>query len=156
MTLNTCIKCGLAVFAASLLPHETAFAGGHAETESITEVLRSYESFLNASDAAGLGSLYTTNAVLLPDRFDAFEGAEAITGIYAYAFNALTLGLEFDIDPEAIVVSGNTAYAVTASTGTRLIKEANQTVPEINRELWVFEKVNGTWKIARYAFDKSE
>ena len=46
------------------------------------------------------------------------------------------------------------AYATTSSTGTRLIRETGVTVPEINRELWIFEKVEGDWKIARYMFNK--
>ena len=133
-----------------------AIADGHSDEDRITEVLLSYETFVNEGDAAGLGSLYTEDAILLPDRFDAFEGAEAITGFYAFAFSALALDLEFMINSDDIVVAGDTAYATTSSTGTRLIRETNQTVPEVNRELWVFEQVDGEWRIARYAFNKSE
>ncbi|MEL6296418.1 MAG: nuclear transport factor 2 family protein [Pseudomonadota bacterium] len=134
----------------------SAQADGHNDTDTIIHVLRSYQSYVNQSDATGLGSLYTDDAVFFPDRFDAFEGKEAITGFYAFAFSALTINLEFAIDPHDIVVSGGKAYATTTSTGTRLIKASNQTVPEINRELWVFERIEGVWKIARYAFNKSE
>ena len=122
----------------------------------ITELLRKYEASANDSDSAALGQLYCNDAVFLPDRFDAFEGAESIEGFYAFAFSMLTLQLDFDIDPSRIVVSGDVAYATTTSTGTRFIKEANETVPEINRELWVFRKTDGEWKIARYCFNKSE
>ncbi|MEM9434672.1 MAG: SgcJ/EcaC family oxidoreductase [Pseudomonadota bacterium] len=131
-------------------------ADGHGDVEKLTELLRTYERFGNESNAEGMGSLYAEDAVFLPDRFDSFEGVEAITAFYAFAFSALTLDLKFSIEPEDFIVSGETAYAVTRSTGTRLIKETNQTVPEINRELWVFEKIEGEWKIARYAFNKSE
>ena len=90
-----------------------------------------------------MGSLYTANAVLLPDRFDAYAGRDAITAFYGFAFSALSLDLVFAIDPADIVVSGDTAYAVTTSEGTRTILETNQTVPEINRELWVFVQIDG-------------
>ncbi len=156
MSLNTPLKPSIYALASALLAAGMAVADGHGDTGQITDVLRSYESFVNESNAQGLGALYTEDAVLLPDRFEAFEGADAITGFYAFAFSALKLDLEFEIDPEDIVVDGDTAYATTSSTGTRFIKEANQTVPEINRELWVFEQVDGDWKIARYAFNKSE
>ncbi len=139
-----------------LLATGAARADGHSETDRIVELLRSYESFGNASDAAGMGSLYTADAVLLPDRFDAYEGRDAITAFYGFAFSALSLDLVFEINPADIVVSGDTAYAVTTSEGTRTILETNQTVPEINRELWVFEQVDGDWMIVRYAFNKSE
>ena len=48
------------------------------------------------------------------------------------------------------------AFAVTSSKGTTLIKAIGETIPEANRELFVFEKVNGEWKIARYMFNKTE
>ncbi len=156
MTLKNLLKIITLTLVPALLTGGAVSADGHSDVEKITELLKTYESFGNASDAEGMGSLYAEDAVLLPDRFDAYEGAEAITAFYAFAFSALTLDLEFTIDPEDIIVSGETAYAVTTSTGTRLIKATNQTVPEINRELWVFEMTDGDWKIARYAFNKSE
>ena len=156
MTFKEITRSGALVLAATSAMAGMSLAGGHGDTDKIVDVLRSYESFVNDGNAEGLGELYTQDAVLLPDRFDVFEGSEAITGFYAFAFSALSLDLEFDIDPDDIVVSGDTAYAVTTSTGTRMIKETGQTVPEINRELWVFEQVDGDWMIARYAFNKSE
>lgn len=126
------------------------------DTGRIIELLRKYEASANDSDSAALGRLYCDDAVLLPDRFNVFEGAESIEGFYAFAFSMLTLHLNFDIDPNRIVVDGDVAYATTTSTGTRFIKEANETVSEINRELWVFRKAADEWKIARYCFNKSE
>jgi hypothetical protein len=38
--------------------------------------------------------------------------------------------------------------------GTTLIHANGQTVPEENRELFVLQKINGQWKIARYMFNK--
>ncbi|MEO1596449.1 MAG: SgcJ/EcaC family oxidoreductase [Pseudomonadota bacterium] len=122
----------------------------------ITALLKNYEASANDGDAAALRRLYCDDAVLLPDRFDVFEGAERIEAFYAFAFSMLTLHLEFDIDPSRIVVAGDTAYATTTSTGTRFIKSANETVPEINRELWVFRNAQGAWKIARYCFNKAD
>ena len=125
------------------------------DKSEIVEVLKSYESFVNESNAAGLGSIYAQDSILIPEGFDVFVGNEAITGFYAFAFSALTLNLEFNIDPDNIVVAGDVAYATTDSTGTRLYKESNETVPEINRELWVFNREDGVWKIARYCFNKT-
>ena len=48
------------------------------------------------------------------------------------------------------------AFAVTSSKGTTLIRATGDTIPEANRELFVFEKVDGNWKIARYMFNKTE
>lgn len=126
------------------------------EEQSIATVLENYGKFVNASDAAQTAALYTKEAILFPDRMDTAVGSEAILGFYTYAFSLLTLKLEFSIDLKDIIVNGDFAYATTSSTGTRLFKESGQTVPEINRELWNFEKVAGEWKIARYMFNKTE
>jgi hypothetical protein len=48
------------------------------------------------------------------------------------------------------------AFAVTSSKGTTLIHATGATVPEENRELFVFEKDNGAWRIARYMFNKTK
>jgi hypothetical protein len=48
------------------------------------------------------------------------------------------------------------AFAVTSSKGTTMIHATGDTVPEANRELFVFEKLNERWKIARYMFNKTE
>ena len=154
--MSTYLKASALALGATLATTGSVLADGHGDVREIVDVLRSYESFVNEGNAEGLGGLYTQNAVLLPDRFDVFEGSDAITSFYAFAFSALALELEFEIDPDDIVVSGDTAYAVTTSTGTRTIRETEQTVPEINRELWVFEQIDGDWMIARYASNKSE
>ena len=48
-------------------------------------------------------------------------------------------------------------YAIVQSTsaGTALINATGKTAPEENRELFVMEKVNGDWKIARYMYNKT-
>ena len=48
------------------------------------------------------------------------------------------------------------AFAVTNSKGTVKILGNGIVAPEANRELFVFEKVKGEWKIARYMFNKTE
>ncbi|MEO0345873.1 MAG: hypothetical protein AAF229_06405 [Pseudomonadota bacterium] len=80
----------------------------------------------------------------------------AIEGFYAAAFSMLTLDIEFQIDPTQIVVAGDVAYTTTTSHGTRFLKASGETVPEINRELWVFTQKADRWLIARYCFNKAE
>ena len=48
------------------------------------------------------------------------------------------------------------AFAVTSSKGTVKIHANGMEVPEANRELFVFEKEEGEWKIARYMFNKTK
>jgi hypothetical protein len=39
---------------------------------------------------------------------------------------------------------------------TSFVTFFDSTVPEENRELFVFEKIDGVWKIARYMFNKTK
>lgn len=59
------------------------------------------------------------------------------------------------IDLKNMVIA-QMAYATTSSRGTRMIGATSETVPETNRELWLFEKVGGEWKIVRYMFNRTE
>ena len=52
------------------------------------------------------------------------------------------------------MVNGDYAFALMTSKGTTLIHANKQTVAEENREIFVLQKANGQWKIARYMFNK--
>lgn len=68
-------------------------------------------------------------------------------------FGAVSLTLRFT--PAQIVVANATSASGTStSSGTTLIKANGQVVPSAYRELWVFAKENGQWKIARYLFNQ--
>ena len=90
----------------------------------------------------------------MPTEAPSGIGSEGILKSYEYVFSQIQLNIEFFI--EEIQVEGNMAFAVTSSKGTTLIYATNETVPEENRELFVFEKADGEWKIARYMFNKTK
>jgi len=123
------------------------------DKQQIIDILNTYKESTNTADAKLAVSLYTEDAIMIPANFPTNVGKEAIFGFYDYAFSLLQLTLEFDIDENQIVINGGTAYATTSSTGTRFYRESKETVPEINRELWIFKKIGGDWKINRYMFN---
>ncbi len=90
----------------------------------------------------------------MPSGAPSAIGSEDILKSYKFVFSQIQLNIEFYIDE--IVVNGDFAFATTSSKGTTLIRANGQTVPEENRELFVFEKVDGVWKIARYMFNKTK
>jgi uncharacterized protein (TIGR02246 family) len=124
------------------------------EKESIEKLLAEYQKSLNTSDAKLAQSLYTKDGIFMPTEAPSGIGAEGILKSYTHVFSQIQLNIEFQI--EEIQVEGNMAFAVTSSKGTTLIHATGDTVPEANRELFVFEKVEGEWKIARYMFNKTE
>lgn len=124
------------------------------EKQKIEELLSEYKKSLNTSDAKLAQSLYTKDGVFMPTQAPSGIGSEGILKSYEFVFSQIQLNIEFFI--EEIEVEGNMAFAVTSSKGTTLIHATGDTVPEENRELFVFEKVEGAWKIARYMFNKTK
>lgn len=124
------------------------------EKQKIEALLNEYEKSLNTSDAKLAQSLYTKDGIFMPTEAPSGIGSEGILKSYEYVFSQIQLNIKFFI--EEIQVEGNMAFAVTSSKGTTLIRASGDTIPEANRELFVFEKVDGSWKIARYMFNKTE
>ncbi|MCB0284674.1 MAG: nuclear transport factor 2 family protein [Calditrichaeota bacterium] len=124
------------------------------EKQKIENLLNEYQKSLNTSDAKLVQSLYTKDGIFMPTEAPSGIGSEGILKSYEYVFSQIKLNIEFFI--EEIEVEQNMAYAVTNSRGTVKIHANGIEVPEANRELFVFEKVDGEWKIARYMFNKTE
>jgi uncharacterized protein (TIGR02246 family) len=124
------------------------------EKQLIEGLLGEYQKSLNTSDANLAQSLYTKDGIFMPTEAPSGIGSAGILKSYEYVFSQIQLNIEFFI--EEIQVEGNMAFAVTSSKGTTKIYATGDTVPEANRELFVFEKVNDEWKIARYMFNKTE
>ncbi len=122
------------------------------EKQEIQNMLFAYRDALNASDVSKVLSLYAEDGVFMPSGAPTSIGAEQVKGTYEFVFSNIKLSIEFTIDE--IIVNGDYAFARTTSKGTTLIRATGETVPEENRELFVLQKENGSWKIDRYMFNK--
>jgi len=124
------------------------------EKLKIEQLLSVYKKSLNTSDAKLAQSLYTKDGIFMPTEAPSAIGSESILKSYEYVFSQIQLNIEFYIDE--IEVENDFAFATTSSKGTTLIHATGDTIPEANRELFIFEKVDNEWKIARYMFNKTE
>ena len=124
------------------------------EQSAIEQLLYSYRDALNASDVSKVLPLYTADGVFMPANAPTAKGQEQLKASYEFVFKTMQIRIDFSI--EEIVVNGDYAYALTNSTGTSVIRATGQTVPEGNRELFVFKKDKEQWKIARYMFNKTK
>ena len=122
------------------------------DTTAIKELLFKYRDALNASSVDQVMPLYTPDGVFMPTGFPTAVGTEQVKSAYAGVFSMIKLNIEFFIDE--IEVDGDHAFARTTSKGSTLIHATGETVPEENRELFVLQRTNGSWKIARYMFNK--
>ena len=131
-----------------------SLSGAHAADstqENIHAVLKAYEQVLNASDVAGVLKLYTEDGVFMSPNYPSAVGIHQVEAAYTGAFQAIDLNVEFDI-VEVEVIADDWAFARTNSTGTITINATGDEFPEGNQELFVLQKIDGDWKIARYAF----
>ncbi len=122
------------------------------EKSVVEKLLYAYRDALNASDVNKVLPLYTNDGVFMPSNAPSAIGQEQVKESYEFVFKTIKLNIEFFIDE--IVVKDDFAFARTTSKGTTLIYATGQTVPEENRELFVLQKRNEQWKIARYMFNK--
>jgi uncharacterized protein (TIGR02246 family) len=129
-------------------------SGAHAadlDKVQIEAVLKTYERVLNASDVDGVVELYTQDGVFMAQHSPSAVGIHQVEAAYTAVFQAIDLNVEFDI-VEVKVIADDWAFARTNSSGTTTINATGDKVAEGNQELFVLQKIDGDWKIARYGF----
>jgi len=119
---------------------------------AIEHLLFAYRDALNASNVENVLALYGNAGIFMPSNAPTAQGTDQLRDAYAFVFNSIQLHIQFFIDE--IEWLGDFAFARTTSKGTTLIRSTGQTVPEENRELFIFSREQGNWKIARYMFNK--
>ena len=119
--------------------------------DEIRALLKTYETWVNAGDAARAAACYTSDGVFIPAGLPTVVGG-AMADAYAGLFKVLRLNITFSID-ELVVASEEIAYALTHSHGTQTVLATGTEGIESNRELFIFRRGNGSWKIARYMFN---
>ncbi len=133
------------------IPVATAGAQNTAEKQ-IHTLLATYETSLNAGDAARIEQLYTEDGVFMPAGFPTASGRAAVRGTYDAIFKNIRIAIHFTVDE--LKVKGDLAYARTHSAGTSTVVATGASGPETNRELFIFARGKNGWKIARYLFNK--
>ncbi len=121
------------------------------DNAQIEAVLKGYERVLNASDVGGVVKLYTEDGVFMAQHNRSAVGIPQVEAAYTAVFQVIDLNVEFDI-VEVEVIADDWAFARTNSSGTTTINATGDQIPEGNQELFVLQKIDGDWKIARYAF----
>jgi uncharacterized protein (TIGR02246 family) len=123
----------------------------NANEQAVAAVLAKYEDALNRSDTKAVMDLYASDGVFMAQHFPSSVGADAVRKAYDGVFKAIQLTVKFTL-AEVVEISPNWAFARTNSAGKVKVHATGQSNPESNQELFVFQKVAGDWKIARYCF----
>ena len=123
----------------------------NANEQAVAAVLAEYQDALNQSDTDAVMKLYASDGVFMPQHFPSSVGADAVRKAYLAVFEAITLRVEFEV-AEVLQIAPDWAIARTNSAGTAKVNATGDGGPEANQELFVFQNINGAWKIARYCF----
>ncbi len=137
--------------AALLLGWLSGAQAADSDKAQIEATLKGYERVLNASDVDGVLKLYTEDGVFMAQHNPSAVGVQQVEAAYTAVFQAIDLNVEFDI-VEIEVIADDWAFARSNSSGTTTINATGDKVAEGNQELFVMQKIDGDWKIARYAF----
>ena len=121
------------------------------DEQAIAEALAIYQKALNDADTSAVMKLYAPDGVFMPQHFPSSVGTESVKAAYDAVFAAIRLTVTFEI-AEVVQTAPQWAFARTNSAGTVKVNATGQITPEANQELFVFQKLDGAWKIARYCF----
>ncbi|PZT71327.1 DUF4440 domain-containing protein [Streptomyces sp. SW4] len=123
------------------------------DTREIRELLDRYATALQTADADLAASLYTPDGVFYPYNLPTATGTGELRAAYRQIFDTIKLDVSFTV--HEITVSGDVAVATTDSKGTVTVLAEQVTAEEANREVFVFFRADGAWRIARYMFNKA-
>jgi uncharacterized protein (TIGR02246 family) len=123
----------------------------NADEKAIAAVLAEYQDALNQSGTDAVMKLYASDGVFMPQNSPSSVGAPAIRKAYDAVFDAIKLNVKFDI-AEIRQLAPDWAFARTNSEGRVKVNATGESSTESNQELFVFQKIRGDWKIARYCF----
>jgi uncharacterized protein (TIGR02246 family) len=118
---------------------------------AVADALVRYELALNASDTDAALELYAHDGVFMPQNGPSSIGADEVRRAYELVFRTITLRVQFSV-AEIRQLAPDWAFARTNSTGTSTVHATGVTSSEGNHELFIFQRVEDDWKIARYCF----
>jgi uncharacterized protein (TIGR02246 family) len=118
------------------------------------DALMRYERALNASDVNAVLDLYAPDGVFMPEYSPSAVGEAEVRTAYQRVFETITLRVQFSV-AELRQISPDWTFARTNSTGTSTDRANGVTTAEHNQELFIFQLIEGRWKIARYCFSST-
>jgi ketosteroid isomerase-like protein len=124
-----------------------------AERNAIETQIHKYIEVISRSETDSLLSLFTEDGVVMAPDAPTMVGADQLKAFFDYGFKSIRLSPKILIDE--IAVTEEFAFARCHSEVQVTLLETNASHIEANRELFVFKKHDGVWKIARYMFNKA-
>ena len=126
----------------------------NANEKAVAATLAKYQDALNQSDTDAVMELYASDGVFMPQNSPSSIGVDAVRKAYDAVFQAIKLTVKFDI-AEVVEMAPDWVFARTNSAGTVKVYATGSGGAEANQELFLFQKIDGAWRIARYCFSST-
>jgi uncharacterized protein (TIGR02246 family) len=123
----------------------------NANEKAVAAVLGNYQDALNKSDTDAVMKLYASDGVFTLQNSPSSVGTDEVRRAYDAVFQTIKLTVKFTV-AEVVEIAPNWVFARTNSAGTVKVHATGAGGPEANQELFLFQKIDGAWKIARYCF----
>jgi uncharacterized protein (TIGR02246 family) len=123
----------------------------NANEKAVAAVLGNYQDALNKSDTDAVMKLYAFDGVFMPQNSPSSVGTDEVRRAYDAVFQTIKLTVKFNV-AEIVEIAPNWVFARTNSAGTVKVRASGAGGQEANQELFLFQKIDGAWKIARYCF----
>jgi len=123
-----------------------------ADTGAVKALVMSYLDTINKSDLDGMVKFYAPDAVYMPEYSDPVVGTAGIRDSYRTLFESFRISATITVD-EVVQMAPDWIFARCHSLGTMTVNHTGQPGPAVaNQEIFIFQRVKGSWRIARYAF----
>ena len=123
----------------------------NANEKAVADVLAKYQDALNKSDTDAVMKLYAFDGVFMPQNSPSSVGTDEVRKAYYAVFQTIKLTVKFTV-AEVVEIAPNWVFARANSGGTVKVHATGAGGPEANQEVFLFQKIDGAWKIARYCF----
>lgn len=120
------------------------------DIEEINSLVTRYESAINSASADDAVACFAPTAVIMAPHSPTRVGIDSIRQFYEHLFSLVRLEVRFETQ-EIVPTAPDWAFGRSASEGAMEISGRGRR-REANQELYLFQKVGGEWKIARFSF----
>jgi len=120
------------------------------QADDVRDVINTYAQRLATGDVEGIVDLYTPHATVMAPGLATASGTDAIAATYSAALEAC--GMDYTFAFDTIDVRGDTAVALTRTTGATTVRATADRIPGSNRELFVLRRDRDRWRIDQYMF----
>jgi uncharacterized protein (TIGR02246 family) len=121
--------------------------------DAVTGIITKYRTSLAEKDIEGIMSIFSDDAVVMPDDNNTAEGDKQIRQVYSAIIGSANLDYDIQFDLQEVQVFGEAAIARSENSGTITNTETGEVSPVRSRSFFAFTNSDDGWKVYRYMWN---